>query len=132
MLRHRKMPWDERLGARVRVILHHDGLPGGRLVIDDTDHKRSKSAHTLAHLYKLCDKKSGGDSWGHSRLFLLVVTPTITFPVGFRFSQPAPELSAWDTTAKALKKPGVPAKERPPQPPPNPPYPTKQALALRL
>jgi hypothetical protein len=60
-----------------------------------------------------------------------VVTPTITFPVGLSFYQPAPELSAWEKTEKALKKHGVPAKERPPQPPPHPPYPTKHALALR-
>ena len=33
-LRHRKMPWDARLAARVRVSLRHDGLTGGRLVID--------------------------------------------------------------------------------------------------
>jgi hypothetical protein len=132
MFRHRKIPWDELLVARVRVILHHDALTCGSLVIDDTDHKRSTSAHTRAHLDTLRDKESGGYIWGQSLLFLLVVTPTITFPVGFSFYQPAPELSAWDKKAKALQKQGVPSQERPPQPPPNPHYPTKQALALRL
>jgi hypothetical protein len=132
MFRHSKIPWDELLVASVRVILHHYALTCGSLVIDDTDNKRSKSAHTLAHLYKLRDKESGGYIWGQSLLFLLVVTPTITFPVGFTFYQPAPELSAWYKKEKALKKQGVLPKERPPQPPPNPHYPTKQALALRL
>ena len=62
----------------------------GSLVIDDTDNKRSKSAKTLAHLYKLRDKESGGYVWGQSLVFLLVVTPAITLPVGFTFYQPAP------------------------------------------
>jgi hypothetical protein len=132
MFRHSQIPWDELLVASVRVILRHYGLTCGSLVIDDTDNKRSKSAKTLAHLSKLRDKESGGYVWGQSLLFLLVVTPAITLPVGFTFYQPAPELSAWYKQDKALKKQGVPPKQRPPQPPPNQHYPTKQALALRL
>ena len=71
--------------ASVRVILRHYGLTCGSLVIDDTDNKRSKSAQTLAHLYKLRDKERGGYVWGQSLLFLLVVTPAIPLPVGFTF-----------------------------------------------
>ena len=132
MFRHSKIPWDELLVASVRVILRHYGLHSGSLVIDDTDNKRSKSAQTLAHLYKLRDKESGGYVWGQSLVFLVLVTPKISIPVGFAFYQPAPELSAWYKKDKALKKQGVPKKQRPSQPPANPLYPTKQALALRL
>ena len=132
MFRHSKLPWDELLVASVRVILRHYGLHSGSLVIDDTDNKRSKSAYTLAYLYKLHDKESGGYVWGQSLVFLVLVTPTISLPVGFAFSQPAPELSAWDKKDKTLKKQGVPKKPRPSQPPANPLYPTKQALALSL
>jgi hypothetical protein len=132
MFRHSKIPWDALLVASVRVILRHDGLTCGSLVIDDSDNKRSKSAKTLAYLYKLRDKESGGYVWGQSLVFLLVVTPDITLPVGFAFYQPAPELSAWYKQEKALKKQAVPPKQRPPKPPPNPSYPTKQELALRL
>jgi hypothetical protein len=132
MFRHSKIPWDALLVASVRVILRYYGLTCGSLVIDDSDHKRSKSANTLAYLYKLRDKESGGYVWGQSLVFLLVVTPDLTLPVGFAFYQPAPELSAWYQQEKALKKQAVPAKQRPPKPPPNPSYPTKQALALRL
>jgi hypothetical protein len=95
LLRHSKMPWDELSVARVQVILRHDGLYAGSLVIDDTDNKRSKAAHTLAHLYKLRDQESGGYVWGQSLGFLVLVTPTISIPVGLAFSQPAPEVSAW-------------------------------------
>jgi hypothetical protein len=132
MFRHSKIPWDALLVASVRVILRHYGLTCGSLVIDDTDNKRSKAATTLAYLYKLRDKNSGGYIWGQSLVFLVLVTPHITLPVGFAFYQPAPELSAWYKQDKVLKKPGVPTKQRPPKPPPHPHYPTKQALALRL
>jgi hypothetical protein len=120
LFRHRKRPWDELWVASVRVLLHHDALTWGRRVIDDTDTNRSTSAHTRAPLDKLRDTESGGDIWGQRLLFRLVVTPTIPCPVGFRFSQPAPELSAWDQPEKALKTQGVPAQERPPHPSPTP------------
>jgi len=65
-------------------------------------------------------------------VFLVLVTPKISIPVGVVFYQPAPELRAWYQTAKALKKQGVPPNQRPRKPAPNPQYPTKEQLALRL
>src|SRR5216683_5347504 len=132
MFRHSKMPWDHLLVASVRVILRHHGLTSGSLVIDDTDNQRAKAAKALAHLYTLRDKESGGSIWGQSLVFLLLVTPKISIPVGFVFYQPAPELSAWYRRDKALKKQKAPKAQRPPKPAPNPEYPTKQQLALRL
>src|SRR5246500_3197776 len=132
MFRHSKMPWEELLVASVRVSLRHYGITSGSLVIDDTDNPRSKAARALAHLYKLRAKESGGYIWGQSLVFLVLVTPKISIPVGFAFYQPAPELSAWYKKDKALKKQGVPKSQRPPKPPANPAYPTKQQLALRL
>ena len=132
MFRHSKIPWELLLVASVRVILRQYGMTSGSLVIDDTDNQRSKSAKTLAHLYKLRDQESGGYIWGQSLVFLVLVTPKISIPVGFVFYQPAPELSTWDKKEKALKQQGVPPKQRPPKPAPNPQYPTKQQLALRL
>src|SRR5919106_4836583 len=104
MFRHSKMPWDQLLVASVRVILHHHGITSGSLVIDDTDNPRSTSAQKLAYLYKLRDKESGGYVWGQSLLFLFLVTPKISIPVGFVFSQPNPELSAWYRREKVRKK----------------------------
>ena len=95
MFRHSKIPWDQLLVASVRVVLRHHGITSGSLVIDDTDNQRAKSAKVLAHLYTLRDKESGGSIWGQSLVFLLVVTAKISMPVGFVFSQPAPELRAW-------------------------------------
>ena len=132
MFRHSKMPWDQLLVASVRVILQHHGITSGTLVIDDTDNPRSKSAKTLAHLYKLRDKARGGYVWGQSLGFLVLVTAKISIPVGFAFYQPAPELSAWYKKEKALKQQGVPTQQRPSKPAPNPAYPPKEQLALRL
>jgi DDE superfamily endonuclease len=132
MFRHSKIPWEHLLVASVRVILRHHGITAGTLVIDDTDNPRSKSAKALAYLYKLRDKESGGYLWGQSLVFLVLVTPKISMPVGVGFYQPAPELSAWYKTDKSLKKQGVPPKQRPRKPAPNPQYPTKAPRALRL
>ena len=90
MFRHSKIPWDQLLVASVRVILRHHGLTSGSLVVDDTDNPRSKSAKALAYLYKLRDKESGGYLWGQSLVFLVLVTPKISMPVGVVFYQPAP------------------------------------------
>jgi hypothetical protein len=95
MLRHSKMPWDELLVASGRVILRPYGIISGSLLLDDTDNPRSKAAKALAHLDKLRDKESGGDLWGQSLVFRVLVTPRISIPVGLVFYQPAPELSAW-------------------------------------
>jgi hypothetical protein len=79
----------------VRVLLRHYSITSGSLIIDDTDNPRSKSAKALAYLSKLRDKASGGSLWGPSLVFLVLVTPKISMPVGVVFSQPAPEISAW-------------------------------------
>jgi len=83
MFRHSKLPWDHLLVASVRGIVRHHRLTSGTLVIDDTDNPRSTSAQALASLYTLRDKASGGSLWGQSLVFLCLVTPTISLPVGF-------------------------------------------------
>jgi hypothetical protein len=132
MFRHRTMPWEPLLVARVRGILRQDGMTSGRLVLDATDHQRSKSAKTLAHLSTRREKERGGSLWGQRLVFLVLVTPTISLPVGVVFSQPAPELRAWEKKEKALKQQGVPPQQRPPTPAPHPQYPTTQPRALRV
>src|SRR4030095_16538859 len=107
MFRHSKIPWDDLLVASVRVILHHHGITSGSLLIDATVNPPSKAAHTLAQLYKLPDKERGRSLWGQSLVFLVLVTPKISIPVGFTFYQPAPELSAWYKKEKVLKKQGL-------------------------
>jgi hypothetical protein len=47
MFRHRKMPWEHLLVARVRGILRHQGITAGPLVLDDPDNPRSTAAKDL-------------------------------------------------------------------------------------
>ena len=119
------------LVASVRVILHHHGSTSGSLIIDDTDNPRSKSAHTRAHLYKLRDKESGGYIWGQSLVFLVLVTPKISIPVGFTCYRPGSH-QCLVQTGKGPQKARCPQTATPPEPPPHPLYPPKQQLALRL
>ena len=100
MFRHSKIPWDRLLVASVRVILRHHGITSGSLVIDDTDNSRSKAAKKLAYLYKLRDKDSGGYLWGQSLVFLLLVTPKISIPVGFVFYDSSTANRGLHTTAQ--------------------------------
>jgi hypothetical protein len=132
MFRHAKIPWERLLELSVRVILRRYGISEGCLCLDDADKKRSKVTTTIAHVHKLKDKASGGFIRGQSLIFLLLITPKVTLPVGFAFYMPDPALTAWNKEQKRLKQAGVPAKARPPKPAPNPRYPTKQELALGL
>src|SRR3989442_6272464 len=132
MFRPSTIPWDRLLVASVRVILRHHGITSGSLVIDDTDNARSKAAKKLAYLSKLRDKASGGYLWGHSLVFLFLVTPKISLPVGFVFYQPDPELSAWYRRGKKLQKQKTPQTQRPPQTAPQPPHTTQQNPAPPL
>ena len=132
VFRHSKIPWELLLVISVRVILKRYGIKEGSLVEDDTDKRRSKSTTKIGYLHKLKDKATGGFLMGQCIVFLVLVTPKITIPVGFRFYMPDPVMTEWNKKNKALKKIGIPAQQRPPKPPKNENYPTKQELALSL
>src|SRR5262245_21609673 len=71
---------------------------------------------------------SGDKAWS----FSCWSRPKSPSPWALPAISPPPEQSAWYKQDKALKKQGVPKQQRPSQPPANPLYPTKQALALYL
>ena len=102
------------------------------LVLDEVDRARSKSTKRIHKIYKQKHKASGGYVNGQTVIVLLLVTSSITIPVGFVFYQPDPVLSAWNKEEAALKKKGVPKSQRAPEPERNPDYPTKLDLALGL
>jgi len=132
MFRHSKIVWEALLPMSVSIILRSYGIREGMLVIDDSNKRRSKRTTKLAHVHKLKDKATGGYVMGQSIVFLVLVTPLITIPVGFAFYQPDPVLKAWEVEDKALKAKGVPPRNRPAKPERNPAYPTKAEWALRL
>jgi len=132
MFRKAGIAWDELLVASVKVVLRDDGVVQGMLVVDDSEKRRAKSTQRIYRAHKMKDKKTGGYINGQSLVVLLLVTPTVTIPVGIELYQPDPVLSAWYQEDKKLKKQGVPKKERPSKPAKNEAYPDKQTIALRL
>lgn len=132
MFRQSKLPWAWLLGTSTRVILKTYGIKEGKLVIDDSDRRRSKYTKRVFKTYKQKDKSSGGYVNGQTIVLLLLVTSKVTLPVGFAFYMPDPKQTAWRKQEKRLKKQKVAKQERPAQPAPDPTYPTKPQLALNL
>ena len=124
--------WNFLFHMSVRVILKEYGITYGNLVLDDSDKKRSKKTTRIAGVHKLKDKASGGFIMGQNIVLLLLVTGTVTVPVGVAFYQPDPVRSKWVKDDKDAKKKGVPKKDRPVEPTRNLSYPTKLELGLKL
>lgn len=132
MFRRAPIPWEYLLLFSVKFILASYGIKAGTLVVDDSDKKRSKNTTRLFATYKVYDKSTDGYFNGQTLVFLLLVTPLVTFPVGVAFYQPNPALAPWKKEENRLKKLGIPKKNRPPMPEENFAYPTKQRIAMNL
>jgi hypothetical protein len=132
MFRCSLIPWDSLLFLSVKLLLASYGITQGTLIIDDSDKKRSKNTTRLFSTYKVYDKSTAGYFNGQTLVFLLFVTPTVTFPVGVAFYQPDPALAHWRKEDERLKKLHIPKKCRPPLPQKNKAYPTKQEIAMNL
>ena len=132
MFREAKVAWDHLLLASVTLVLERYGITDGVLVLDESDRARSKRTKRIHKVHKQKHKVSGGYVNGQTVVLLLLVTQSVTFPVGFAFYMPDPMLTAWTKEDERLKKAGVAKKERPAQPERNDLYPTKTQLALRL
>ena len=124
--------WNVLFQISVSMILEKYEITEGILVLDDSDKKRSKKTTRIAYVHKLKDKTSGGFVMGQNIVLLLLVTGTITIPVGVAFYQPDPVRSKWVKDDKAMKEKGIPKRDRPVEPPRNPSYPTKLELGLSL
>lgn len=129
---HALIPWTLLLRYSVSLILEHYRLTEGSLVIDDSENKRSKNTKKIWHVHKLKDKTSGGYVMGQGLVFMVLVTPVITLPVGVEFYMPDPDYSTWKKTDDKLKKAGVPARQRPPKPMKKAEFPTKIEIAVGL
>jgi len=129
---HATIPWEILLRHSVELILNHYDMTKGSLIIDDSDNKRSKNTKNIWHVHKLKDKASGGYVMGQGLVFMVLVTPVITIPVGIEFYMPDPDYTAWKKTDDKLKKNGIPAKQRPQKPEKNNKFPTKIEIAISL
>ncbi len=132
IFRKANIPWDRILVASTLVILNKYGIDEGILDIDDTYKKRSKSTKNIPKVHKVKHKSSGGYIQGQSLVFLVLVTPKITIPVGVDFYMPDPELAEWNKQDKKRKKQGLPKDSIPAKPLRNKDYPTMPEIALTL
>jgi hypothetical protein len=132
MFRMGKISWNYLMITGVKLALMHFGISEGCLVLDETDRSRCKSTKRIHKAHKQKDKATGGYVNGQTIILLLLMTESLTIPVGFVFYQPDPLLSAWNKKDDRLKKQGVPKEKRPPEPQRSPAYPTKLELALQL
>lgn len=132
MFKKAKVAWDLLLYASVMKIIEKYGIKSGFLVIDDTDSERSKKTTKIAKVHKIRDKKHAGFFSGQNIIFLLLITESLSIPVGFSFYEPDPAISAWKQEDKRLRKQGVSAAFRPARPQRDGAYPTKIELGLKL
>jgi hypothetical protein len=132
MFRQSKIPWALLFYHSVSILIALYCVTGGTLNIDETDNLRSKRTKKISWVHKLKDKATGGYAMGQCMVFLVLVTPIITIPVGFKFYMPDPDVTRWRNKYNRLKKNGVPANQRPKRPPKNPEYPSKNELAIQL
>ncbi len=132
MFRKAKVAWDLLLYASVIKIIERYEIRSGILVIDDTDLERSKNTTQIAKVHKIRDKKHAGFFNGQNIIFLLLVSESLSIPVGFCFYEPDPAISAWKREDKRLRQKGVKPEYRPKRPERDPAYPTKLSLALNL
>lgn len=132
MFRHSKVAWDGLLRASVFLVLRQYGITEGVLVADDSDHRRAKRTPRIWKAHKVFDKKTGGYFNGQCLVFLVLVTPKLTVPVGFRFHQPDPKRVTWQREDRRLQRAGVKKPQRPVAPAPDPAYPGKAEQVLEL
>lgn len=132
MFRKGKISWDNLLIGSVRRILKKYGITNGIIVFDESDRARSKNTKRIYKAHKQKHKASGGYVNGQTVVLLLLVTDSITVPIGFKFYMPDPVVSAWKKEEEKLKKKGLPKSKRPVKPAFNPEYPKKIQLALLL
>ena len=132
MFRQSKILWDTLLIASVRLMVKKYGITSGVLVLDESDRARSKNTKRIHKVHKQHHKASGGYVNGQTVVLLLLVTDSITIPIGFKFYMPDPVISEWQKEEEKLKKKKIAKHDRPSQPPFNPEFPKKIQLALLL
>lgn len=126
------MPWSRLFLASTQMMLHTYGITEGVIAIDETDNPRSKKTPFIGFAHKYFEKKSGGYKNGQEIVFLVLITSTVTIPVGFEFYEPDEGISQWKKSDKKLKKEGVAKKDRPKCPPADTSYRSKTQIAASL
>lgn len=114
------------------VVIKRFGIKSGVLVFDDTDRGRSKNTDKIWGVHKTVLKGTGGFHFAQNVVFLILVTPTISIPVGFEFYRPDPEVKKWKNRDAQLRSQGMKKKDRPKRPSANPDFPSREEIACTL
>ena len=130
MFRKATLPWSDLLNASTSLLMRKYNLNEGVLVLDDTDLRRAKTTSRIYGTHKVYDKKTGGYFNGQCIMSLVLVTKTMTIPLGMRFYRPDPKYRAWEKADKLLIKAGVKPADRPKPPERDPNFPSKEEIAL--
>lgn len=132
MFRHGIRVWEHLLRASVSTILKKYGIRGGTLILDDSDRSRSKRTTRIFGVHKAFHKPTGGYRMSQNVVVLLLVTDTVTIPVGFRLFIPDSSLKEWERKDRILRDAGIKKGQRPRKPQRDPRYPTRPELALEM
>ena len=124
--------WEYLLPASALIVMRRFKITSGVLVLDDTDRGRSKNTTKIWGTHKTVLKGTGGFHLAQNIVFLVLVTPEISIPVGAEFYRPDPVLREWNKNDKKLIKQGVKKKDRPSKPKRQSDYPNRATLAGSL
>ena len=126
------VPFDKLFLASTQMLLKLYGITEGILGVDETDNPRSKKTPFIHKTHKYFEKKSGGYKNGQEIVILVLITSTITIPVGFAFYEPDQAIGDWRKQNKKLIKQNIPKSKRPKCPKPSENYRSKTQLAAEL
>lgn len=126
------IPFDKLFLASTQMLLKLYGITEGILGVDETDNPRSKKTPFIHKTHKYFEKKSGGYKNGQEIVILVLITSTITIPVGFAFYEPDHAISDWKKQNKKLIQQNVVKSNRPKCPKPSNTYRSKTQLAAEL
>jgi hypothetical protein len=132
MFHHSNILWNKIFTASTLLLLRLHNAKSGILSIDDSNRGRSKSTTRIFGVHKVKDKKTNGFEMAQNLVRLILVTPSITIPVGIEFYRPDPEYKKWRKQDEILRKQKIPKSQRPSKPLPNKEYPTKHEIAAKL
>lgn len=132
MFRHSPVPWNALLHASSALLLRISKAAWGIISVDDSDHQRSKNTTRIYKAHKIYDKKTGGYFNGQCLVLILLITDTITIPIGFSFYRPDPKMQAWRKEDEKQKAAKIKKADRPAPPAPDKAYPSKIQIALKL
>jgi hypothetical protein len=133
MLHNSKIPWLELFNAAVSMLINLFKINEVYILIDDTFRPRSKIIKCIFAVFKTIDKKTGGYFLAQNIIFIAIVTPVFTLPIGFYFYRPDPEHTKWRAKDKKLKRKKVGKKNRPKEPKrDHKKFPTRNEIAIKL